>query len=227
MKNLKKTVFTLNLVAIYIAYLTFLGVLAKDVNQAYNNQQSCVSALPLGLSCPYGRQDRENVGVVSNSNVNESMLGVITDNEKVNKAFSLMDEMDISSNKMVEDKQAIMEIYSKYKGSGSNNFTDSISQLILEYQDFLNSLTLVQLLTILNILIGFLILNCLFTLIAVFYGESLINYFNLDQKFPRLTKFIMLRKKFNQFYFFVNCIVIIIAIISMIYANYLMFNFFN
>ena len=72
-------------------------------------------------------------------------------------------------------------------------------------------------------LTGLLILNCLLTLIAVFYGESLIIYFNLENKFPRFAKFIKLRSKFQQFYFFVNSIIIFIAIVAMIYANYLMF----
>ena len=72
-------------------------------------------------------------------------------------------------------------------------------------------------------LTGVLILNCLLTLIAVFYGESLIIYLNLENKFPRFTKFIKLRSKFQQFYFFVNSIIIFIAIVTMIYANYLMF----
>lgn len=120
-------------------------------------------------------------------------------------------------------REEILDLLLKIKGSGSSNFTESITQLILEFQDLITSLSLIQKLTLINILTGVLILNCLLTLIAVFYGESLISYFNIEQKFPRLTKFIKLRSKFQQFYFFVNSIIIIIALVIMIYANYLMF----
>lgn len=157
---------------------------------------------------------------------NQSVVGSITEDEKVRQTLTLVDQMkqnSVAEPQIEVHKQAIMDYISRFKGSGSSNFTDNITQLILEYQDLISSLSLIQKLTIINMLTGVLILNCLLTLIAVFYGESLITYFNLEHKFPRLTKFIKLRSKLQQFYFLVNSIIIIIAIVVMIYANYLMF----
>lgn len=157
---------------------------------------------------------------------NDSVIGSITNDETVKKTLAIVDEMQVNSDQIDAHKQAILDHLSNIKGSGSSNFTESITQLILEFQDLITSLSLIQKLTIINILTGVLILNCLLTLIAIFYGESLISYFNIEQKFPRLTKFIKLRSKFQQFYFFVNSIIIIIALVIMIYANYLMFIYF-
>jgi hypothetical protein len=161
----------------------------------------------------------DNADVVAN----ESVKGSITQDEKVNQAFKLNEELQQTVDQLEAHKEELRVLLSKFNGSGSNNFTESITQLILEYQDFISSFSLIQKLTLINMLTGVLILNCLLTLIAVFYGESLIIYFNLENKFPRFTKFIKLRSKFQQFYFFVNSIIIIIAIVAMIYANYLMF----
>ena len=143
----------------------------------------------------------------------------------MSQAFKFTEDMQQNLDKIQVHQEELRVLLSKINGSGSgsNQFTESITQLILEYQDLVSSISLIQKLTLINMLTGVLILNCLLTLIAVFYGESLIIYFNLENKFPRLTKFIKLRSKFQQFYFFVNSIIIIIAIVAMIYANYLMF----
>ena len=62
----------------------------------------------------------------------------------------------------------------------------------------------------------------LFSIIVIFYGESLVNNLKLKTKYPKLAKFIKYRSKLQQYYFLVN-IVIIGEIIIMIIANYLMF----
>lgn len=143
----------------------------------------------------------------------------------MSQAFKFTEDMQQNLDKIQVHQEELRVLLSKINGSGSgsNQFTESITQLILEYQDLVSSISLIQKLTLINMLTGVLILNCLLTLIAVFYGESLIIYLNLENKFPRFTKFIKLRSKFQQFYFFVNSIIIIIAIVAMIYANYLMF----
>ena len=96
--------------------------------------------------------------------------------------------------------------------------------LIQNIQEFLSSLSLIQNLAIFNISIGTLILNALITIITIFYSDFSIDYFRLENKFPRLSKYFKIRKNFKQYYFFFSCgniVVIFIAVVVLIYVNYL------
>jgi hypothetical protein len=68
-----------------------------------------------------------------------------------------------------------------------------------------------------------LVLLCLLSLITVFYGDSIIKYFNFEEKYPRLAKFIQLRRKFQQYYFFLNALLIFIFTIIILVFNILVF----
>lgn len=143
--------------------------------------------------------------------------------EKIQNAFkeahNISQNLDTKSQALIE----IIDNFKKSKGSGSSQFIDSLTVFIQNIQEYLSSLTLIQNLTILNISIGTLILNALVTIILIYYSDFLIGYFKLEEKFPKLSKYIKIRKKFQQFYFFVNVVVIIMAVAALIFANYLVF----
>ena len=266
MKDLKKSIFTLNLGAIFITYDYFLKELAKeDVQKKYGTVQIKKAEETLNKAQSYSEEISKVMDSISDNKIvsqetlnsfkhhidsiakiqnnqkslsnemnniltekaevmaNDSIVGSITTDEQVKSAFKLTKEMEQNLTSSEEHLKGLNELLSKISGSDSNNFTESITQLILEFQDIISSFSLIQKLTLINMLTGALILNCLITLIIVFYGESLINYFDLVNKYPRLTKFIKLRSKFQQFYFFVNSIIIFIEIVAMVYVNYLMF----
>ena len=92
--------------------------------------------------------------------------------------------------------------------------------LIQNIQEFLSSLSLIQNLAIFNISIGTLILNALITIITIFYSDFLIDYFRLESKYPRIAKFIRLRKMFQDFNILVNIIVIVIVLMFIFYVNF-------
>lgn len=122
-----------------------------------------------------------------------------------------------------EQMTKLQEFIAQIKGSGSQGFLENITQIILDYKDLISSFSLIQQLTLINMLTGALILNSIVTIIVIFYGEYLINLFKLELKLPRLAKFIKYRQKLQQYYFLINIIIIITAIVLLIYANYLMF----
>ena len=138
--------------------------------------------------------------------------------QKLSEGNKLTNELQNELLKQINDLNG-----GKGSGSASNLFIDNFSVLIENFHDFLSSLTLVQHFSLVNILIGTLVLNSLTTIIFIFYSDFLIKFFNLEQKFPSLSKFIKIRKKFQQFYFLLNILIIIIAIGFMIFVNYLMF----
>jgi len=49
----------------------------------------------------------------------------------------------------------------------------------------------------------------LFSIIATIYGDKLIIYLNLEKKYPKIAKFIELRRKIKQSYIILNGILII------------------
>jgi hypothetical protein len=53
----------------------------------------------------------------------------------------------------------------------------------------------------------------------VYYGDKIIIYFNLENKWPKLAKFIQLRRKFQDYYIRINALIIILILIFVIYIN--------
>jgi hypothetical protein len=54
---------------------------------------------------------------------------------------------------------------------------------------------------------------------TVYYADKLIIYFNLEVKYPKLAKWIQLRRKFQDYYLALNFIIIIIILLVVIYTN--------
>jgi len=121
-------------------------------------------------------------------------------------------------------KEILDLILNSGDGSNSNSmFIDRINYFIIAYKKFLSTLTLIELGALCHIILSILILFCLYSLIAVFYGDSLIRYLRLEDRFPKLARFIQIRRKFQQYYFFLNICLIIITILYVIYVNLIVF----
>ena len=58
----------------------------------------------------------------------------------------------------------------------------------------------------------------LFSIISIFYGNKIIDYLGLEY-YPRLTKFIALRRKFQNFYLLINIFLITVILIIMFLMN--------
>ena len=67
------------------------------------------------------------------------------------------------------------------------------------------------------------ILLCLISVISAFYGNLFINKYNLEEKYPKLSGLIKLRIKLQHYYIVSNVIFILIALIVIIYVNFITF----
>ena len=130
----------------------------------------------------------------------------------------------------ISELKRLLDEYGK-SGSNSNsnlkdstNFFDKVHNFIESYMEWLDHLNMYQKGVVANILVLILILSCLISLIAIYYSDLLIKYFNLETNFPRLAKYINLRRKFQQYYFFFNSIIIIISLITLIIMNIFAFS---
>lgn len=82
-----------------------------------------------------------------------------------------------------------------------------------KWTDFLSNLNLEQIYSLSNLLLSLLILMFLFNTIIIYYGDLLIKYLLLEEKYPRLAKFINLRRKVLNFNIFINFLIIFILLI--------------
>ena len=156
-----------------------------------------------------------------NSNLSKSEL---SENIRENLVTKLNDHLNTLSENLSNDN--LKEIIDNVLGSNSNNFinNDFFNNFISIFQEqILTKLTLNQIGAIGHISISIFIIFCLLSLITIFFSDYFINNLNLEEKYPKLNKFIKLRKKFQQYYFILNSLGILLASITIIYINILVF----
>jgi len=85
--------------------------------------------------------------------------------------------------------------------SGSNrcgqHIVDQLEYFIQMYIDILSTLTLEQLVPLTNLLGLTIITFSLVSITTVLFSDYLIKYFNIENKFPRIAKFVQIRRKFQ------------------------------
>jgi len=101
--------------------------------------------------------------------------------ESVNKYKSILDEII----KMISDN------------NNGNHLT--VNEIYTQYINFLSSLTTIQVGALCYILLSITIIYLLTNILLAHYGDKIIKYFKIEIKYPNLSKFIMLRRKFNDF----------------------------
>jgi len=104
-----------------------------------------------------------------------------------------------------------------------NNNSGNKSQYLDSLQQFFDGLNYQQNLAVVHISGSIFILISLFSIISIFYGDKLILYFNLENRFPKIAKFIQIRRKLQQYYLLMNISLITIVLVIIIILNILEF----
>lgn len=112
----------------------------------------------------------------------------------------------------------ISDIVKYFKDNDNNKFMgDNIIEFFTNYIDnwnkMLSSLTFEQLLAITNLCAYVCISINLFNIISILFGDQLINYFKLEDRFPKLGFIFKIRNKFNKFNLVFSLIIIICVLI--------------
>lgn len=89
-----------------------------------------------------------------------------------------------------------------------------------DYQDFVSNLTDEQYLALINVFIFVGISLIIYNIIITYYSDRIIKYLKIEAKYPKLARFIELRRKFQFYYLTLNLI-----ILSSITLIVLIFNF--
>jgi len=102
------------------------------------------------------------------------------------------------------------KINSKSRSKG--NYIDAVF-------NFFDSYTTAQLSALGYIFACIFIFGCLSGIAIAFYGDYLINYYKLEEKYPWLVKWIRLRRKLMYYYIGFNIFLIIVILLFIIYVN--------
>jgi hypothetical protein len=106
-------------------------------------------------------------------------------------------------------------------GSGCSDqlWSFSVTEYIQSINDFFLSLNFLDLLLYTHLLIGIFVLLCLISVITIVYSDQFIKYLKLETKYPKLAKIIQLRRKFQNYYLFLNLFLMFLASILLIGLN--------
>ena len=125
---------------------------------------------------------------------------------------------------MVEEYVSYINSVSIYK---SNKFilSSPLDQINKFYLDYLSHLSMSQFIAALSILGMISLLIYVKKMVVIYYGENLIKKFNLEEKYPKIARYIKLRSKLQQFNLFRCLILIILIALTVIIINsYLLIN---
>lgn len=154
-----------------------------------------------------------NVNTPSTSNSNSAII------EAINKNKADFSKIIEQGTEQLDQLAQIIADYNNNNSSYNNTWIDQITEFISLYQDWFNTLTLEQKGAMVHISSSVLILFLLSSIFTVFYSDLIIKYFNLSDKYPRLKKYIELRRTFQQYYFLFNFIAICIILLLLILIN--------
>jgi hypothetical protein len=103
--------------------------------------------------------------------------------------------------------------------NNSNFGVQTFQDLLDQYYQFFDSLTIIQKGAFAHTLLCICILLCIFDILLAYYSDKLILYLNLENKYPRLSKYVKLRRKLQNYYIKLNFILIIIVVLFALYCN--------
>ncbi len=99
-----------------------------------------------------------------------------------------------------------------------NNYVPGLSKLY----EYLDTLTLLQESALLHIILFFILLTTVINILGVLFGNELLKYFNLEERYPNLAIFFKLRSKFQRYYLIWNVFILFTVCICGIGINVLL-----
>ena len=135
-----------------------------------------------------------------------------------NSVDKVSDKLDNIQNSVDKVNEAITSLPSSNSNNNNKlNFDFNFDFNIDSYYNYLDTLTLSEELALIHILFAILYLLIAFEFVSIFFGNELINYFDLENKYPKLKTFFKLRATYQRYYLiwcllklFLLCFILII-----------------
>lgn len=185
----------------------------KIRDQKMDNMYELIRSLKDQVETMQKRFEHKNVEdttIVSSedSEVIRTSLDVIKTTTESLKNAEIGDEvLDNKVSQITEAVEKLSHILSK----GNDKFISDFS--LQAYYDFLDTLSLLEESALLHILIFIFLLLCLFSIFSVFFGNEIIKYFKLEERYPKLELFFKLRTKFQRYYLMWNIFTMLVVCI--------------
>jgi hypothetical protein len=155
--------------------------------------------------------DSINKNVADNS-INDDELS-----DQLNKLDNTINEIEECTHRY----ENIVETARKLVEDGNfRKFIDS--DKIIDFFNNINNLSFEDTIYVCHLSGSIAILISIISIITIFYSNQIIEYFKLETKYPRIAKFIQLRRKFQNFYIVIDFIIILFVCVAMIYINLLL-----
>jgi hypothetical protein len=148
------------------------------------------------------------------------------------KMIQIIESKSSEENIVIEVNNSMKEI-NKDLSDVINQIDESLRSNIIDLELFnsiityINNLNFHQTLAFTHICAIMFIFLSLNSLIALYFGDYLSNKFNIDTKYPRIYKFIELRRKFQVYFLIKDLIIIYITLILLTLINILLFITFS
>lgn len=142
--------------------------------------------------------------------VKQSTAGINSINE------SLKDEA-VKVNSIIDK---VLEFINSSNNNSNFGPSEQLFQdLLNQYNQFFDSLTIIQKGALVHTLFCIALLFCIFDILVAYYSDKIIVYFKLETKYPKLAKYIQLRRTFQNYYIKFNFILIILLTLFTLYTN--------
>ena len=194
--KLEKEITTHNFNRFRTSYKDYLSL--REANQKYTNELANLSTKLTNVDRKINLMEELSTEEVSLIKERDRLKILLADNTKAREeCYTHMKELD----KEIDNKL----IKSSFISSD------------FDFKKFIGSLNQEELLALSGLLLNSLILNYTISIILILYGEYLIKRFNLEDRFPRLAKFIKLRRTLQNYYLKICFVWIFIGILPQIF----------
>jgi hypothetical protein len=166
------------------------------------------------------------------TSLEESQNKVLKEVETIQKLEVKTDEQKEVLNSHLENfnsetenmQNMISEILKYFNDDNNNKFLgDSLFEFFTNYinnlNKFLSTLSFEQYSAVAHLSSAICMLVFLLSIISILFGDSIIKYFKLEDKLPKLANIFRIRSKFNKFSLFISFTVIIFNLLLIIYIN--------
>jgi len=124
------------------------------------------------------------------------------------------------NNLIVKKDSNVNELLEKINSSiNKSDVSSFLSDMIEKYNSILNTLSLEQMVALFNIFGFFMVLVTIFNLSTVLIGDYLIDRLKLEDKFPKLSKYIRIKQRLNKGYLTFYYVLLYIITITCILCN--------
>ncbi len=198
------------------------GVLRKSLDEAISARPEQENSIPqetvkdlVNKSNSISEQINELHRIESNIDPN------IPTNEDLSTIDTLSDSINKGLDKITEQYSYLIDLITKSSGGKGGSASLIEHNPIEAINNFYSSLSFLETYAIVHLSAVVLIFLSLTSIISIFYGEIIITKLQLTTRFPRLTKIIELRRKFQQFYLITNILTILVVLLAITFVNIL------